>query len=78
MSLTTSASEFTEMRDAMIVSQLRTCDVNDAAVLRALQAAGGVLGLPALPAQTPADWLAQAVAAWAGIIAAFPSSSDTP
>ena len=37
MSLTTSASEFAEMRDAMIVSQLRTCDVNDAAVLRAFR-----------------------------------------
>lgn len=37
MSLTPSASEFAEMRDAMIVSQLRTCDVNDAAVLRAFR-----------------------------------------
>ncbi|MDP2004678.1 MAG: tRNA glutamyl-Q(34) synthetase GluQRS [Rubrivivax sp.] len=48
---------------------------DDAAVLRALQAAGRVLGLPALPAQSPADWLAQAVCAWAGIIAAFPPSA---
>lgn len=38
----------------------------------ALQAAGGVLGLPPLAAQDPCDWLASAVRAWAGIIAAFP------
>jgi glutamyl-Q tRNA(Asp) synthetase len=37
-------------------------------VLAALQAAGRVLGLPDLPAATPADWRAQAVAAWAGIM----------
>lgn len=37
MSLTPSASEFAEMRDAMIVSQLRTCEVNDAAVLKAFR-----------------------------------------
>ena len=35
----------------------------------ALRAAGAVLGLPALPAHTPAEWLAAAVSAWAGIIA---------
>ena len=34
---------------------------DDAAVLRALQAAGGVLGLPSMAAQDPAGWLAQAV-----------------
>jgi glutamyl-Q tRNA(Asp) synthetase len=51
---------------------------DDAAVLCALKAAGAVLGLPALAAQSPADWLAQAVAAWAGIIAAFPPSTDSP
>jgi glutamyl-Q tRNA(Asp) synthetase len=45
----------------------------------ALQAAGRVLGLPGLqsgapgvpPAATPAEWLARAVPAWAGIIAGF-------
>ncbi len=49
-----------------------------AAVLRALRAAAGVLGLPPTNATPLADWLAQAVAAWAGIIAAFPSSTDPP
>ena len=38
--------------------------------LRALQAAGDVLGLPHLEARTRGDWLAAAVAAWAGIIGA--------
>jgi len=52
--------------------------VDDAAAVGALQTAGRVLGLPALPAQTRDDWLAQAVRAWAGIIAAFPPSSDPP
>ncbi len=51
---------------------------DDAAARRALQAAGTVLGLPALTASTPADWLAQAVGAWAGIIAAFPPSAYPP
>ncbi|MBX3638182.1 MAG: tRNA glutamyl-Q(34) synthetase GluQRS [Rubrivivax sp.] len=37
--------------------------------LAALRAAAAVLGLPSLQATTPADWLQQAVAAWAGIIA---------
>ncbi len=37
----------------------------------ALQAAGTVLGLPQLQATNAADWLAQGVAAWAGIIRAF-------
>ena len=44
----------------------------------ALQAAGTVLGLPALPAPTPAEWLAAAVPAWAGIIAAFSTLSEAP
>jgi glutamyl-Q tRNA(Asp) synthetase len=35
----------------------------------ALQAAASVLGLPHLGADTPSQWLAQAVPAWAGIIA---------
>ena len=43
-----------------------------------LQAAGTVLGLPPLPAQTPADWLAAAVPAWAGIIAAFSTLPEPP
>jgi glutamyl-Q tRNA(Asp) synthetase len=34
----------------------------------ALQAAAGVLGLPAISAATPGDWLAQAVPAWAGMM----------
>lgn len=37
----------------------------------ALRAAGAVLGLPDQRAPTPAAWLAAAVPAWAGIIAAF-------
>ena len=44
----------------------------------ALQAAGTVLGLPNNPAQDPAAWLAAAVSAWAGIIAAFSTRPDTP
>ncbi|MCW5636602.1 MAG: tRNA glutamyl-Q(34) synthetase GluQRS [Rubrivivax sp.] len=36
----------------------------------ALQAAAVVLGLPRIGAATPAEWLAKAVPAWAGIIAA--------
>lgn len=44
----------------------------------ALQAAGAVLGLPQLPAQNPAEWLAAAVPAWAGIIAAFPTPPESP
>jgi glutamyl-Q tRNA(Asp) synthetase len=46
--------------------------------LRALQAAGAVLGLPPLAADTRADWLARAVPAWAGIIQALSTRSDTP
>ncbi len=34
----------------------------------ALAAAGAVLGLPPTPARSPADWLAQAVPAWAGMM----------
>ena len=37
----------------------------------ALQAAGTLLGLPTLPAETPAAWLAAAATAWAGIITGF-------
>ncbi|MDE2369525.1 MAG: tRNA glutamyl-Q(34) synthetase GluQRS [Burkholderiales bacterium] len=39
--------------------------------LRELQAAGRVLGLPDLAAANPAQWLAAAWPAWAGIIAGF-------
>jgi glutamyl-Q tRNA(Asp) synthetase len=46
--------------------------------VRALQAAGRVLGLPALHAATPAAWLAQAVPAWAGIIQHLSPRSETP
>jgi glutamyl-Q tRNA(Asp) synthetase len=42
-------------------------DLNDP--LAALQAAGRVLGLPALRAASTAEWLEATVAAWAGIIA---------
>lgn len=38
---------------------------DDTAAVRALQAAGAVLGLPVLSADTPTLWLAQAVSAWA-------------
>ncbi len=40
--------------------------------LAALRDAGKVLGLPALTAVTPSDWLAQAVSAWGARIALFP------
>ena len=43
--------------------------------LAALRAAGAVLGLPELLAITAADWRAQAVQAWAGIIAAFATTN---
>jgi glutamyl-Q tRNA(Asp) synthetase len=36
-----------------------------------LRRAGEVLGLPLLPGSTPAEWLAQAEPAWAGIIEGF-------
>lgn len=42
-----------------------------AQALAALQAAGSVLGLPALPALDVAGWLAAALPAWAGIIEGF-------
>jgi glutamyl-Q tRNA(Asp) synthetase len=41
----------------------------------ALQAAALVLGLPRIQARSVADWLAQAVPAWAGIIASFSTRS---
>jgi glutamyl-Q tRNA(Asp) synthetase len=44
--------------------------------VRALQAAGTQLGLPMISAARPADWLAQAVPAWAGIIQGFSTRSD--
>ena len=43
----------------------------------ALQAAGGVLGLPRLSARTPAEWLAAAVPAWAGIIRTFDTAGES-
>ncbi len=43
--------------------------------LAALRAAGAVLGLPELLAITAADWRAQAVQAWAGIIVAFATTN---
>ncbi|RVT48829.1 tRNA glutamyl-Q(34) synthetase GluQRS [Rubrivivax albus] len=49
-----------------------------AAPVQALQAAGRVLGLPPLDADSPARWLAQAVPAWAGIIRALSTRSDSP
>jgi glutamyl-Q tRNA(Asp) synthetase len=42
----------------------------------ALQGAAQVLGLPTIPALTPATWLSQAVPAWAGIIASFSTRSS--
>ncbi len=42
-----------------------------ASPVTALQAAAAVLGLPLLQAPTAAEWLAQAVPAWAGIIGGF-------
>ncbi len=44
--------------------------------LAALQAAAAVLGLPELSSRTVPDWLAGAVAGWAGIIAGFATRSD--
>ncbi len=48
--------------------------------VRALSQAGHVLGVPDLPAAKQgaglADWLAQAVAAWAGIIASFATRGE--
>ena len=45
--------------------------LNVAEPVAALRAAAAVLGLPDLQAATPAEWLARAVPAWAGIIRAF-------
>ena len=44
--------------------------------LAALQASGAVLGLPHIPAAGVDDWLAAAVPAWAGIIAAFAQTTE--
>ena len=47
----------------------------------ALRAAAAVLGMPPVGAATPAEWLAQAVPAWAGIIQGFAhpeSTTETP
>ena len=52
--------------------------LNLSQAVAALQAAGTVLGLPALRAATPAEWLAAAVPAWAGIIAAFSTLTEAP
>jgi len=48
------------------------------APVAALQAAGAVLGLPALPASNPEAWLSAAVPAWAGIMAAFSTPPEPP
>jgi glutamyl-Q tRNA(Asp) synthetase len=42
----------------------------------ALQAAAGVLGLPRIDADSISEWLAPAVAAWAGIITGFANRSE--
>jgi glutamyl-Q tRNA(Asp) synthetase len=42
----------------------------------ALQAAAGMLGLPRIDADSISDWLAPAVAAWAGIITGFATRSE--
>ena len=52
----------------------RTLDLADP--LYVLRAAGSVLGLPELPSNHLPDWLATAVAAWAGIIRAFAPTGD--
>lgn len=49
-----------------------------AQALAALQAAAATLGLPSLPGRTTADWLAAAVPAWAGIIAAGSDHHKAP
>ena len=54
-------------------------DVNDP--VTALRAAAAVLCLPDLHAATPAEWLARAAPAWAGIIRAFvqpETATETP
>jgi glutamyl-Q tRNA(Asp) synthetase len=50
--------------------------IDGARPLFALQAAGRVLGLPELGSPGVSDWLAAAVPAWAGIIAAFDQRTD--
>jgi glutamyl-Q tRNA(Asp) synthetase len=49
-------------------------DVSDP--VATLQAAAQVLGLPRIEAPSAGDWLAQAVPAWAGIIAGFSTRSS--
>jgi glutamyl-Q tRNA(Asp) synthetase len=51
-------------------------DVSDP--VAALQAAARVLGVPHIVATSAADWLHQAVPAWAGIIASFQRAKQTP
>ncbi len=46
--------------------------------LAALRAAGAALGLPVLPQETVAEWLAAATGAWAGIIARFATRESSP
>lgn len=46
--------------------------------VRVLAQAGRVLGLPEMTALGVSDWLAQAVPAWAGIIASFANRGDAP
>ncbi len=50
--MTVSPSDFTQMRDHMIVSQLRTCDVNDPKVLGAFRAVAREAFVPAEQAST--------------------------
>jgi hypothetical protein len=51
----------------------RELDLSDP--VATLQAAARVLGLPRIEALNVGEWLARAVPAWAGIIAAFPTHS---
>jgi glutamyl-Q tRNA(Asp) synthetase len=44
----------------------------------ALQAAGYVLGLPRIDADTPAEWLQKVVPSWAGIIRGFVAPTENP
>ena len=52
--------------------------LNPSQPVAALQAAGAVLGLSPLPPANPAEWLAAAVPAWAGIIATFSTPPEAP
>jgi len=55
----------------------RPLDLADAAAaVRALQAAGAVLGLPVLNADAPAPWLAQAVPAWAALASSWAGAGE--